>query len=72
LALKILELELLREARDQTPLLLLDDVFSELDGTRRRALTSYLESYQTFITTTDADVVVKHFTEIARIIPLGS
>ena len=72
LALKIIELEILKEARDQTPILLLDDVFSELDGTRRRALTSYLEQYQTFITTTDADVVIKHFTEIARIIPIGS
>jgi DNA replication and repair protein RecF len=72
LALKILELEVLKEARGQTPILLLDDVFSELDGTRRRALTSYLEAYQTFITTTDADVVIKHFTEIARIIPIGS
>lgn len=70
LALKIIELETLRQARGQTPLLLLDDVFSELDGTRRRALTSYLEQYQTFITTTDADVVIKHFTEIAQIIPL--
>ncbi|HET8709251.1 MAG TPA: DNA replication/repair protein RecF [Candidatus Saccharimonadales bacterium] len=72
LALKIIELETLRRARGQTPLLLLDDVFSELDGTRRRALTSYLEQYQTFITTTDADVVIKHFTEIARIIPLSN
>lgn len=72
LALKIIELEMVRAARDQTPILLLDDVFSELDGTRRRALTSYLEHYQTFITTTDADVVIKHFTEIAKIIPTKS
>jgi DNA replication and repair protein RecF len=72
LALKIIELESVRAARDQTPILLLDDVFSELDGTRRRALTSYLEHYQTFITTTDADVVIKHFTEIAKIIPTKS
>lgn len=71
LALKILELELIEQAREQTPILLLDDVFSELDGARRRALTSYLENYQTFITTTDADVVIKHFTEMARIIPLS-
>jgi DNA replication and repair protein RecF len=72
LALKIIELEIVRAARDETPILLLDDVFSELDGTRRRALTSYLENYQTFITTTDADVVIKHFTEIAKIIPTKS
>ena len=69
LALKIIELQLLETVRDQTPLLLLDDVFSELDGARRRALTGFLQRYQTFLTTTDADVVVKHFTD-STIIPL--
>lgn len=71
LALKIIELKLLQEARDTTPLLLLDDVFSELDGKRRHALTDYLAPYQTFITTTDADSVLSHFTENARLIPLS-
>lgn len=61
LALKILELQLLERLREQTPLLLLDDVFSELDGTRRHALTTHLRPYQTFITTTDADVLTKQF-----------
>lgn len=69
LSLKIIELQLLEAARDITPLLLLDDVFSELDGRRRRALTGFLQTYQTFLTTTDADVVVKHFTD-STIIPL--
>jgi DNA replication and repair protein RecF len=69
LALKIIELQLLEHVCTQTPLLLLDDVFSELDGARRRALTSFLQTYQTFLTTTDADVVVKHFTD-STIIPL--
>jgi len=69
LALKIIELQLIEAVRDQTPLLLLDDVFSELDGARRRALTGFLQQYQTFLTTTDADVVVKHFTD-STIIPL--
>ncbi len=72
LALKILELQLLQAARDgQVPLLLLDDVFSELDGRRRHALTDHLAPYQTFITTTDADIVTKHFTDKTNIIPLG-
>ncbi|MEJ0072802.1 MAG: DNA replication/repair protein RecF [Candidatus Saccharibacteria bacterium] len=70
LALKIIELQLLETVRGTTPLLLLDDVFSELDGGRRRALTGFLQRYQTFLTTTDADVVVKHFTA-STIIPLG-
>lgn len=72
LALKVIELELIKTARDgQSPLLLLDDVFSELDGKRRHALTDYLVSYQTFITTTDADLVVQHFAENCNVIPLS-
>jgi DNA replication and repair protein RecF len=71
LGLKILELDRLQAARGIPPLLLLDDVFSELDGARRHALTNYLAAYQTFITTTDADIVVQHFTETTHILPLG-
>ena len=70
LALKIMELKTLEESRQTKPLLLLDDVFSELDGRRRHKLTDYLSNYQTFITTTDADLVVQHFTETTNIIPL--
>lgn len=70
LALKIIELRLIEAARNQTPLLLLDDVFSELDGARRHALTDYLSDYQTFITTTDADLVVQSFTARCNVIAL--
>lgn len=70
LALKIIELKIVEELRAAAPLLLLDDVFSELDGRRRHALTDYLAPYQTFITTTDADAVVGHFTESANLIAL--
>jgi DNA replication and repair protein RecF len=69
LALKIIELQLIEAARGSAPLLLLDDVFSELDGARRQALTEFLRDYQTFITTTDADVVVQHFMDECNIIP---
>jgi len=71
LALKIIELKLLEEVRGKKPLLLLDDVFSELDGRRRRFLTKFLKPYQTFITTTDADVVIQHFMEECTIIPIS-
>jgi len=71
LALKILEVQRLQALRQQKPILLLDDVFSELDGSRRHALTTFLKDYQTFITTTDADVVVHHFGETTNIIPLS-
>jgi DNA replication and repair protein RecF len=69
LVLKILELELLEESRGIKPILLLDDVFSELDGARRKALTEVIAGYQSFITTTDADVVVQHFMTACNIIP---
>lgn len=70
LALKIIELKIIEASRGKTPLLLLDDVFSELDGKRRHALTDYLAPYQTFITTTDADLVIKNFTQKCSIIAL--
>lgn len=70
LALKIIELRLIEEVRAKKPILLLDDVFSELDGARRKALTLFLESYQTFITTTDADIVVQHFMDNCTILPI--
>jgi DNA replication and repair protein RecF len=71
LALKILEMQQIEQTRDQKPVLLLDDVFSELDGARRRALTEVLKGYQTFITTTDADVVVEHFLGTCNVIALN-
>lgn len=70
LSLKIIELQILEKARQQTPVLLLDDVFSELDGKRRHALTDYLTKYQTFITTTDADLIVKNFAQKCNVIAL--
>ena len=72
LSLKMIELRLLENSTGKIPLLLLDDVFSELDGSRRKALTSQIAKYQTFITTTDADIVVDNFMDNCRVIPLGS
>lgn len=70
LALKIIELQVLESARGIRPILLLDDVFSELDGARRRALVDYLKGYQTIITTTDADAVIQNFTQEYVVIPI--
>ena len=63
LALKILELEYLSTEGD-TPILLLDDVLSELDDTRRTFLLKYLQGkFQTFITTTHPlEMVGQHVT----------
>jgi DNA replication and repair protein RecF len=70
LALKVIEMILVEQSRGQKPILLLDDVFSELDGLRRRKLTEYLQDHQSIITTTDADVVDKKFASLATIISL--
>ena len=54
LALKSAEYALLHRATGETPLLLLDDVLSELDAQRRRAFLESIGSYdQAFITATD-------------------
>lgn len=56
LALKLAELAYIEEQSGTRPLLLLDDVFSELDDSRRRYLLNTLGRYQAVITTTNADV----------------
>lgn len=71
LALKIFELNLIGQARGQKPIFLLDDVFSELDGARRRALVTSLARHQTIITTTDAEAVLEYFSEDRNLIALG-
>jgi len=53
LALKLSELDFLEKKLSERPLLLLDDVFSELDAKRQRRIARLLEKQQTFITTTD-------------------
>jgi DNA replication and repair protein RecF len=53
LAFKLLEVELQEHHSQQKPLILLDDVFSELDIEREQKLLEALKDYQTIITATD-------------------
>lgn len=55
LALKLSELEFIRSETGEYPVLLLDDVMSELDAERRRKLLEFIkkENIQTMITATD-------------------
>jgi DNA replication and repair protein RecF len=53
LAFKLLEVELQEHHSGQKPVILLDDVFSELDSSREQALIRTLAPYQTIITATD-------------------
>lgn len=53
LAYKLLEIDLQEEMSGKRPLILLDDVFSELDTRREAMLMQSLEDYQTVISATD-------------------
>ncbi|NCU33960.1 DNA replication and repair protein RecF [Candidatus Saccharibacteria bacterium] len=50
LALKFLETDILAELSGRQPIVLLDDVFSELDASRQQLLTNHFSQYQTIIT----------------------
>lgn len=59
LSLKIIETNLIESARSEKPILLLDDVFSELDETRQAQLVQFLKSNQTIITTTSVTPLIR-------------
>ncbi len=65
LALKLAELELIRAVTGQDPIVLLDDVTSELDYKRTEYLLNVLQnlSAQTFITATHAEPLVHHLNQ---------
>lgn len=54
LALKLSELIFIKELTGSYPVLLLDDILSELDRERQESLFSYIKNCQTIITITDA------------------
>jgi len=53
LSMKLAQLEVFRGETGEAPILLLDDVMSELDMTRRTRLLEEISDVQTFITCTD-------------------
>jgi DNA replication and repair protein RecF len=65
LALKLAELQVLEEETGEPPVLLLDDVMSELDSRRRNALIEGMGSAQVFVTCTDAAHVGGDMKELA-------
>lgn len=54
-SLKLMEIEIIKQQTNTMPLVLLDDLFSELDADRRAYTTEYLIDHQTVITTTDLE-----------------
>jgi DNA replication and repair protein RecF len=59
LSLKLAEIRLIKEETKVAPILLLDDVLSELDAERQNFLINSLEEVQLFITTTELGEEVK-------------
>lgn len=51
ISLKLSEIELIKSEVGESPILILDDVFSELDETRQKLLVDNLQDVQIFITT---------------------
>ena len=67
LSLKLSEIELVKKSIKDTPVLLLDDVLSELDSNRQNYLLNSIGAIQTIITCTGLDEFVKNRFEINKI-----
>ena len=67
LSLKLSEIELVKEVIKDTPILLLDDVLSELDKHRQNYLLDSIHDIQTVITCTGLDEFVNHRFSINKI-----
>lgn len=59
LSIKLAELQIIKEETGEYPILLLDDVMSELDYRRRDILFDSIKNIQTFITCTEKDIFYK-------------
>lgn len=69
LALKLAEIHLFQDYKKETPILLLDDVFSELDFNKRNNLLKHINhNTQTIITTTELELLDTKLIENASLI----
>ena len=67
LSLKLAEIELVKYLVKDYPVLLLDDVLSELDGSRQEHLLAGIDHIQTMITCTGLEDFVNHRFHIDKI-----
>ena len=67
LSLKLSEIELVKTMTKDTPILLLDDVLSELDSNRQNYLLNSIGDIQTIITCTGLDEFINNRFEINRV-----
>ncbi|MCR5829176.1 MAG: DNA replication/repair protein RecF [Lachnospiraceae bacterium] len=71
LSMKLAEIELVKNVSGKAPILLLDDVLSELDRNRQTQLLGFTQGVQTFITCTGVEEFVKERTEINKVFKVG-
>lgn len=67
LSLKLAEIELVRNTIDENPILLLDDVLSELDRNRQNYLLNSIDGIQTIITCTGLEEFVNNRFQINKV-----
>ncbi|WP_413211540.1 DNA replication/repair protein RecF [Lactobacillus iners] len=73
LSIKLAEIDLMHQILNEYPILLLDDVMSELDNIRQKNLLNYINGKtQTFITTTDINSISQEMIKIPRIFRIVS
>ncbi|MGB1287150.1 MAG: DNA replication/repair protein RecF [Aggregatilineales bacterium] len=73
MALKLAELDWMREHIGESPVLLLDEVVAELDSKRRAFLLERLDKQtQTLLTTTELDIFSTDFVENAKVLEIDA
>jgi len=70
LALKLCEVEYLAEKFGERPILLLDDIFSELDSEHRELVLAKIFNQQTIMTATDKSVLAKKYFDKIEIVKI--
>ena len=71
LSLKLIQMKIMEEDGGEKPVLLLDDVMSELDRDRRERLLYLADGYQTFVTCTDQDDLLEDHTQRSYLVHAG-
>lgn len=61
LAIKLAQIDLMMKQTQETPIVLLDDVFSELDEKRQKLLLDHIQEVQSFITCTGIEDIMKQY-----------
>lgn len=71
LTVKLAEIEIFKNYTNTTPILLLDDIFSELDNLKKNNLLKYIKNnIQTIITTTELSSINKKIIDKAKLIEI--